>query len=274
MASTPLERFDPALGRRIATSATLGVIALADLVLGGWFFAGFLILAVFIMAEEWAELARLPDGRAVQLVRIAAAALPTIAIVLTMEGELALGMGALGFGVVFAAGMASMLPTTPVDRAAFGVGYIGLPCVCLVWLRNVEPHGLQLVLWLLVVVWATDIAAYFAGRSIGGLRLAPSISPSKTWAGLIGAVLGAALAGGGLPLQGHGRYTAAALAGVLALVAQAGDLFESLLKRRAGVKDSGRLLPGHGGLLDRVDGLLFAVPAFTIFIVLADRSGP
>jgi phosphatidate cytidylyltransferase len=269
MASTRLDRFDPALRRRVATGGTLLVVAIADVLLGGWYFAAFVIIAAILMADEWAELARLPDERAVKLVRLAAAAVPTVAIVLAMEGELGLGLAVLGFGAVAAAGAASLVATAPVDRAAFGVVYIGLPCVSLVWLRNGGEHGLQAVLWLLCTVWATDIMAYFVGRSVGGPRLAPAISPNKTWAGLAGGAAGAMAVGTAIPLPGVGTLGAATAALMVALVAQAGDLFESHLKRRAGVKDSGRLLPGHGGLLDRVDGLLFATPVFALFFALA-----
>jgi phosphatidate cytidylyltransferase len=123
------------------------------------------------------------------------------------------------------------------------------------------PSGLALTLWTLAIVWATDIGAYFAGRAIGGPKLAPRISPAKTWAGLGGGVVAAGIVGlliavcAGLPSALHW------LAAPLAVAAQAGDLFESWLKRRAGVKDSGRLLPGHGGALDRLDGV---VPVATL----------
>jgi phosphatidate cytidylyltransferase len=274
MALTRLERFDPALGKRLATGATLGVIAIVDLLLGGWYFAVLVIVAALIMADEWADLSRAPGDRAVRLVRLAAAAVPALAIVATMSGSPALGLAMIGLGAVLAAGCAALVPTTPVDRAAFGALYIGLPCLCLVWLRNFEPGGFSSVLWLLLVVWGTDVGAYFAGRSIGGPKLAPAISPSKTWAGLGGGMAAAALLGaiaapanlglGWLGLGWVGVGWSALFGAVLAVVAQAGDLFESHLKRRAAVKDSGRLLPGHGGLLDRVDGLLFAAPAYAL----------
>ena len=265
---TQLDRFDPVLRRRLATAGTLGVVALADLVLGGWFFAAFVILAALLLADEWAVLARRANQRAVKLVRMAAAAATTFGVVLTMVGELALGFGVLGMGAVVAAGVAALVPATPVDRAAFGVIYIGMPCICLVWLRNLETNGFALVLWLLLVVWTTDIVAYFTGRTFGGPKLAPRLSPSKTWSGLIGAMLAAATVGALFSLPAQPLWSAALAGAVLALVAQAGDLFESYMKRRAGLKDSGRLLPGHGGLLDRVDGLLAATPVFTVFFVL------
>jgi phosphatidate cytidylyltransferase len=128
------------------------------------------------------------------------------------------------------------------------------------------------MMWLFAVVWAADICAYFTGRLIGGPKLAPKISPKKTWAGLWGAVAGgfiigiaAAYAGGSASL-----FLAAALGAILALVEQGGDLFESALKRHHGVKDSGRLIPGHGGVLDRVDGLV-AAALFLALVILAGK---
>jgi phosphatidate cytidylyltransferase len=129
--------------------------------------------------------------------------------------------------------------------------------------------------WLLVVVWAADICAYFAGRLIGGPKLAPSISPKKTWAGLWGAVAGGAL--GGLALGYWGGSVAflilVVLGGFLAIIEQLGDLFESALKRHYGLKDSGRLIPGHGGLLDRVDGLVAATLCLAAILAVARLFG-
>lgn len=143
----------------------------------------------------------------------------------------------------------------------YGFFYCLLPAVALLWIRErAEPSGIgrnfDLLIWVFLVVWATDIGAYFAGRAIGGPKLAPSISPNKTIAGLIGGVISAALLAGawvyyvGLPAP------LLWMAVPFAVAAQLGDLFESGLKRRAGVKDSGTWLPGHGGLLDRLDGLV------------------
>lgn len=158
-----------------------------------------------------------------------------------------------------------------------GMFYIAVPCAAIVWLRNVqiegvENSGLKLVLYLLLAVWATDIGAYFTGRIIGGAKLAPSISPGKTWAGLGGGMAAAGVAGGISCIFSPYPITlwgAILLAVVLAGVAQAGDLFESWIKRRAGVKDSSTLIPGHGGLLDRVDGLMFTLPLFAFFVCLS-----
>lgn len=124
-----------------------------------------------------------------------------------------------------------------------------------------------LLIYLLFCIWATDIGAYAAGKSIGGPKLAPRISPKKTWAGLVGGMLSAAAFGAGVAVafDAERPWLAAVLGMVLAVVGQIGDLFESGIKRRFDVKDSGRLIPGHGGLLDRVDGLIVAAPVFALF---------
>ena len=131
-----------------------------------------------------------------------------------------------------------------------------LPALALLWVRERDAHGLELLVWVFLVTWSTDIGAYFVGRTFGKRKLAPSISPGKTVEGLCGGIAAATLIGGAWVLaMGLGRPLLA-LAPLFAIAAQAGDLFESSMKRRAGVKDSGSWLPGHGGVLDRLDGLV------------------
>jgi phosphatidate cytidylyltransferase len=139
-----------------------------------------------------------------------------------------------------------------------GVLYTALPCLSLVWLREHPAQGREIVFWLLFVIWATDIGAYAAGRSIGGPKLAPKISPKKTWAGLAGGIVlaGSVSALAGLFLLSWNPATLLLTGAALAVWSQLGDLFESSVKRRFGVKDSSNLIPGHGGLLDRLDGVL------------------
>ncbi len=160
---------------------------------------------------------------------------------------------------------------------AAGMFYVAIPCSAILWLRSVQIEGsanagFALVMYVLFVVWATDIGAYFTGRIVGGAKLAPAISPGKTWAGLGGGMTAAGVVGGlsfiftPYPTK---LWLAILLAMLLAIVAQGGDLFESWVKRRAGVKDSSTLIPGHGGLLDRVDGLMFTIPLFVLFICLS-----
>lgn len=158
-----------------------------------------------------------------------------------------------------------------------GLFYIALPCSAILWLRNIridgnEHAGLQLVLYILFVVWATDIGAFFSGRIIGGPKLAPAISPGKTWAGLGGGMVAAGVVGGLCYIFSpypSNLWWAILLAIIISGFAQAGDLFESWIKRRAGVKDSSTLIPGHGGLLDRVDGLMFTIPVFAFLVSIS-----
>ena len=139
---------------------------------------------------------------------------------------------------------------------AAGFVYALVPALALLWIRDRAPQGLELLLWIFIVTWTTDIGAYFAGRAIRGPKLAPRISPNKTIAGLVGGMISAGLAGYAWAELMSLSAALLWLAPLLALAAQAGDLFESGMKRKAGVKDSGNWLPGHGGALDRLDGLV------------------
>ena len=144
-----------------------------------------------------------------------------------------------------------------IGWAIGGFFYCLLPALALLWIRDRSgDHGLSLLLWVFLVTWSTDIGAYFAGRRFGKRKLAPSISPRKTVEGLWGGVVGAGLFGAAWVLTTGLNPALLALAPLFALAAQAGDLFESKMKRTAGIKDSGNWLPGHGGLLDRLDGLV------------------
>jgi phosphatidate cytidylyltransferase len=150
-----------------------------------------------------------------------------------------------------------------------GFFYALLPALSLLWIRDRSADKLDLLLWVFIVTWSTDIGAYFVGRAIGKRKLAPSISPGKTVEGLVGGVIAATLLGGAWGFVLELPPALFVLAPVFALSAQAGDLFESWMKRRAGLKDSGSWLPGHGGLLDRLDGL---VPV-AVLTALAQLSG-
>jgi phosphatidate cytidylyltransferase len=150
-----------------------------------------------------------------------------------------------------------------------GFFYALVPAIALLWLRERDLHGLFLVLWVFIITWATDIGGYVFGRRFGRRKLAPELSPNKTYEGLYGGVAAATLLGGAWALFTGLGTALLLLAPVFAVAAQAGDLFESGMKRRAGVKDSGTWLPGHGGLLDRLDGL---VPV-AIFTAVAHVAG-
>jgi phosphatidate cytidylyltransferase len=156
-----------------------------------------------------------------------------------------------------------------VKWRVIGVAYVLLPTLSMVWLRNSTEEGFREAMFLFVAIWACDIGAYLVGRTLKGPKMAPSISPGKTWSGLGGGMVSAALAGAlmaGVAPYPDTPFSGAVMGALLALVGQCGDLFESWMKRRAGVKDSGRLIPGHGGLLDRVDSLIFTAPLFALYI--------
>jgi phosphatidate cytidylyltransferase len=137
-----------------------------------------------------------------------------------------------------------------------GFIYALLPALALLWIRERDASGLFLLPWVFIVTWSTDIGAYFVGRAIGRKKLAPAISPGKTVAGFWGGVAAAGALGGAWALLTELGPALLVLAPLLGMAAQGGDLFESWMKRRAGVKDSGGWLPGHGGVLDRLDGLV------------------
>ena len=150
-----------------------------------------------------------------------------------------------------------------------GFFYALIPALALLWVRDRADDGLALVLWIFIITWGTDTGAYFVGRAFGRTKLAPSISPGKTVAGLYGGMAAAAILGGAWVLYADLKPALFVLAPLFALAAQGGDLFESWMKRRAGVKDSGDWLPGHGGLLDRLDGL---VPV-AVLTAIAELAG-
>lgn len=168
----------------------------------------------------------------------------------------------------------AMSPANRTLWRVLGLLYVVIPCLALVWLRADQELGRETVFWLIAVVWATDIGAYAFGSLIGGPRLAPAVSPNKTWAGLIGGILCAGAIGAAtVTVLGRGDIAVlVAISAVLGLTAQGGDLLESLFKRRFGAKDAGNIIPGHGGLFDRVDGLLAAAVA-TVAIGLAGKGG-
>lgn len=217
------------------------------------------------LAYEWVALCR---GRAWRYPGVVVPVIVLLAGFAAVLDRERWGLMILGAGAVLA-----WLLT---GRRAMGAGvlYVGLACVALVWLRGDGAAGRANVLFLVVVVWASDIGAYAAGRMLGGPKLAPAVSPSKTWSGAIGGLLAAMLvgeiAGHWLAASSPGRP--ALLAGLLGMAAQGGDLLESAIKRQFGVKDSGTLIPGHGGLLDRLDGLLTAAPAAAIVAFVLGRG--
>lgn len=255
---------------RILSSLVLGPLILAAVYVGRWEFAVIVALLGVLGVDEWLRLVlrRPPPG----WVRILAGlGILAVTVATGCAGAVA-GLVVLAAATVAFDVAVNLRLGTPGRMPALGLPYLGLTVVALLHLRQ---DGWQPVLWLLLVVWATDIGGYIFGRWIGGPKLAPRLSPKKTWAGLIGGAGLAAVAGAAAIAVLH-RAGAALLAvpgaALLALLAQAGDLAESAIKRHYGVKDSGDLIPGHGGVLDRIDGLLAAAPVFALFTALLDAS--
>jgi len=233
---------------RAASGVVMIVIAVAAIGYGGIAFTALTGVAAVVIALEWAGLMRASRGATWLLV--AGTALPLLVLILGGPGvprEVVLGVALITTIGVALAGRGPWLGA--------GVAYAVLPVLSLIYLRD-QYDGITLTLWTLVVVWATDIGAYFAGRAIGGPKLAPRLSPNKTWAGLLGGMAAALAVGLALAWPFNLSWRLAGMAALLAAAAQGGDLFESWLKRRAGVKDSGHILPGHGGVMDRVDGVV------------------
>jgi len=155
-----------------------------------------------------------------------------------------------------------------------GIPYIGAPTYALIFVRNAPDKGFETVLWIFVMVWAADTFAYAAGRTFGGPKLAPSISPNKTWSGLFGGVAGAGAVGAitALVLNHNSVIPLALVSAALGAISQGGDLMESWIKRRFGKKDAGSLIPGHGGLFDRVDGLLAAALVVALVSIISSKG--
>jgi len=263
MTSLPrARRFDWSnLGLRVASAALLAPAALALV----WFDArAFLVLvavAVSLLSIEWSLMVA-PAAPA----RVAAVMMLAILAVvfLTFEGQIAPAAACVAVGALAAAVVSRGLAPRAID-AAYGVLYIAPACLAIVWLRE-TMQGRGWTTMLFAVAWAADIGAFLAGNALKGPKLWPRYSPNKTWSGFIGGLAASVLSAVSVAhWLMHLSLAGAAFIGLLGgLATMMGDLWESMLKRRFGVKDSGDLIPGHGGLLDRVDGLMFATVVFAV----------
>lgn len=277
-AEQPIPKSD--LSTRFVMGVVMVAVACAAIWFGGWPFRILVLLGAVVMLLEWADMHRVPRrwgyvggvGLALLLLGAAEYLYPigdmdvedTVDGLMPVIADSSFNPAWAGFAV---AALLALLLGLAARRTTMAGGflYIAIPSFALLVL---DWAWFGLVFWVMIVTWATDICAYFAGRSIGGPKLAPRLSPNKTWAGLIGGMAGAAILG-----YAAARYFDLGspfffIGAPMGAVAQGGDLYESWLKRRAGVKDSGTILPGHGGALDRLDGLL-PVILVTFLIVAA-----
>jgi phosphatidate cytidylyltransferase len=268
VASNPPRGKPSNLSLRIVSSLVLGPLILAAVYVGSWEFAVIVALLALLGTDEWLRL--VSQRRLADWARgLAGFGIVAVAVAAVWAGPVA-GLVLLVVATLLLDATVNFYLGSPGRMPALGMPYLGLTVVALLALRHI---GWQPVIWLLVVVWATDIGGYIFGRWIGGPKLAPRLSPKKTWAGLAGGTALAALVGAIATalFDHHGSSLVAALIGaVVAVIAQAGDLAESAVKRHYGVKDSGTLIPGHGGVLDRIDGLLAAAPVFALFTAFLD----
>ncbi len=266
MAALPKPAPESALAPRVLSALALAPLPVAAIWFGSPWLPLLTGLAAGVMAWEWGRLTRRDGLGKTILVALVLAAVWAAAL---LPVRFALLLTVAAAGLVFSASGVS--PAGGGGWAALGVLWLALPSISLLWLAQ---SGRATLFWILAVVWATDIGAYAVGMSIGGPRLAPRWSPAKTWSGLLGGVLSAALAGwaSALLLGISPAFPLVSLSAGLAIVEQFGDLAESAAKRRFGAKDSGSLIPGHGGLFDRLDGLLAVIPTVALLTLIGGRS--
>jgi phosphatidate cytidylyltransferase len=261
---------------RTASAAVLVPVALGFIYWGGWPFLLLCAAAAAGILVEWTQLATGTGDNRVLLPGLAALLLAFVLVGFDAPGAAA---ASVVIGAVLAAGAMAAWPgrlpaRNPIGWGTGGVVYAGIAFLGPAVLRQDAKMGLTAVLFLAATVWSTDILAYCVGRAIGGPLLWPRVSPNKTWAGVAGGLLGGVAAGTLVAYaSGIGRLT---VVGVIALLlsafSQAGDLFESAVKRRFGAKDTSTLIPGHGGLMDRLDGFLVAALVALIIGILRQGS--
>lgn len=243
------------LALRVLSALALVPLAIGAAYVGGWAFALFWTIAALGVLWEWMSLVAAAERSSV---------LATAAVSIALAVSLVVVGYPIAAVIVLLLAMLAVAALAHAERrtwVALGMPYAGLLGAMPTVLRCEEQNGFLAILFVFAVVWTTDIVAYFVGRAVGGPKLMPQVSPKKTWSGALGGVAGAVLVAivfaraAGLP----GVVAVALLAILLSVIAQAGDLFESFLKRKFGAKDSGHLIPGHGGLMDRLDGFVTAV---------------
>ncbi len=249
----------------LAPIAILAVVGPSISWIGSWTFLVVMAAAIALLAHEWGVMAARDRPVGVAL---------SIAVgLLAAEFVAYLGHYHLAWAVLLVAILACAVVARAVGAraadAAFGAFYLGGPVLALTWVRLGAQDGLAWTILLLAVTWAADIGAFAVGNLVGGPKLWPRFSPNKTWSGFFGGLVVAMAVGASVTVafRSHMRLSlgAAILMGLVGgLATMAGDLVESILKRRFGVKDSGDLIPGHGGLLDRVDGFMFAILAVAV----------
>jgi phosphatidate cytidylyltransferase len=251
---------------RIASAVVLVPVAIAAAYAGGWYWAALVTLCAIGLFVEWLMVSG-ASGNAPLLVTGAGMLAISAPFLALRNVDVALLVLALGMVAV------AFRSTAPRSWAVGGFLYAAAAQVSSILVRLDPREGFIALVFILLVVWCTDIGGYFAGRSIGGAKLWPRVSPNKTWAGAIGGLVLSLIVAAGFAVSGFGKMgPLLMIAAALSVASQFGDLFESAIKRRFGVKDSSQIIPGHGGLLDRLDGFVAAVVLAALFGIL--RGGP
>ena len=247
---------------RVIVALVLAPVAVAIAYAGGWPWTALVTLAAIGLYGEWLTIIGAAHQRRVIISGVAGLAI----------SGFCLGIGRIDAALVASVlGLAAVTLLSPQRQiwTASGFFYATAALVASVLVRLDQGHGFVALIMVLLVVWVTDIGGYFAGRGIGGPKLWPRVSPKKTWAGAIGGFAASLAVAGGFAAFGLGKTGPMLLLGAaLSVISQLGDLFESWVKRRFGVKDSSHIIPGHGGLLDRLDGFVAAVVLAAIFGLL------
>lgn len=251
---------------RVGTALVLIPIALIAVSVGGPLYSAVVAAMTIFLIFEWTRLVR---GAELQRGFYALSLTAIIAVFLAAGGHTYSALGAAFVGGVLAT-LFEWPKSGPDSWPFIGAGYLIVPGVAALWLRALPEGGLALTLLVFIVVWGADTGAYVVGKNVGGPKFAPRISPNKTWSGAVGGLITGGLLGGIVALvAGLGSFLSWFGVGLLLAAASiAGDLAESQLKRSYGVKDSGSAFPGHGGVLDRLDGFLFAVVALAVLVLL------
>ncbi len=254
--------------KRFYSALVLLSMAVFFIYMGGWLYNSIVIVCGLLMWLEWLVITNGRSSKAVTY--IGAVCLVGVPVLMVLYGA------AVAFGVLLLFSVVLLISGAragvPLPWPGLGAVYIGLPLMALMWLRAIPDVGLSYVSWIIVVVCATDTFGYIVGRSVGGRRLVPRYSPKKTWSGLIGGMVAASLFSVvvgyffGALLSMERLLIFVVLGSGAAVIAQTGDILESMVKRRFGVKDSGSIIPGHGGILDRVDGILTTSVLFALSV--------
>lgn len=249
---------------RVIAAVILAPLTIAIAYAGGWPWAILVMLAAIGLYVEWLMIVGASRNMAAMAVGVAALVVSGFCLT---AGRIDVAAAVVAVGVIAAAfaGLRSSLSAW----ISGGLVYAGLAMLASVLVRSDPVSGFLALVFVLLIVWVTDIGGYFAGRGLGGPKLWPRVSPKKTWAGAIGGLVGSLVVASAFAVAGFGKLAPLLwLAALLSIVSQLGDLFESAVKRNFGVKDSSHIIPGHGGLLDRLDGFVAAIVVAALFGVM------